>query len=255
METNNIDINLTILRQKNENFHSKWLFPIRMENTKEIKWVANIVECLGKFKKPIERTTWEHLLRQKTIRAQTPEEQQLLEQWWDKGWAETPQLPTITHWGNPILRIGLTGMGETLEVVYPTLTSAGANMKLDKRRILGLCTGKFPNPDPTMRLMMLRKSSDVRAVVKGEKQKPWTLFAANNTILGFFDTKQQMADFLGISPRSIDWAHQKHWNQLEDGKWVWLNQWGLVPISPADKALECDWRTRYAPEKQGEVRV
>lgn len=221
--------------------NSKWLFPIRMENSKGIEWVENIVAALGKFKAPITQATWEHCLRRGVISAATKEQQQLLWSWWTVGWQETPTLPA--SWGpNPVMRITHQALGKTLEMIYPTIHKALEALKCVRETLYDTAQGLCRNSmfDGEVRLMK-------QVAEKELPYPPWTLFAADNTIEGYFQNKCELAAYVGLHYSDIAKAHYNAWNRLSDGRWFWYEQWGIFPISPDDEVLGRNWREKYSP--------
>ena len=221
---------------------SKWLFPIRMENSKGIEWVDNIVVALGKFKAPITQTVWERCLRRGVIDAATPEQKQLLWDWWTVGWQEIPTLPA--SWGpNPIMRIVNQPLGQTLECIYPSMGKAEETLGVSHKVLKNISQNLQSNFlfDGEVRFMK-------QFAAKEFPPPPWTLFAADNTIVGMFQTKMEMANYLGVHYKVIDWAHNHSWNQLSSGRWFWCDRWGFFPISPNDEVLSGNWREKHSPD-------
>ena len=218
--------------------NNKWMFPIRMENSKQIETVDNIIEALAKFKAPITLATWTTVLRRGALRAQDPTHQPLLEKWWTEGWQYTPTLEHKQGVGTPILRIGEQVLGDTLEMVYPNLQTAAKELGLEPYRVKDIAQGVSPNTLFAGRLHLLRRLAE-----KELPQPQWTIFAADNTIQRQYFTLEEMSLGERISKRTLERAHQLNWNRLRDGRWIWYDGWGFIPISPDDEPLEPNWRT------------
>ena len=220
---------------------NKWLFPIRMENSKQIEWVDNIVVAIGKFKAPITQATWDNCLRRGVLRADTPEQTQLLRDWWTIGWKEIPTLPQ-SYGPNPTMQIANGTLGQTLETIYPTMTQAAEHLQCSTKTLKDIAQGICRNYlfDGEVRLMKQFAEKEL-------PYPPWTLFAADNTIEGYFPNRFEMANYLGIHYKVIDKAHYNKWNRLKDGRWFWYERWGFFPISPQDEILTGNWREKYSP--------
>jgi len=231
-----------------EKIESKWLFPVRMENSKSIEWVEDIVEAFSKFKAPITQATWEHCLRRGVVGAGTPEHNKLLREWWNTGWQEMPILPA--KWGGtPVMKITQQVLGQTLELIYPTIEKTCEALGCGFRAFRDIAQGIHPNRYFDGEVRPLRQIA-----AKELPYPPWTLFAADDTIIGYFQTKQEMADYLGIHHKIIDVAHNNNWNKLASGKWFWCERWGFMPISPDDEPLGSNWREKYSPDySPGEI--
>lgn len=244
MENTKYNIDLTEHRKRNPD--NEWYFPVRMENSKGIVWVDNVLIALSRFKAPITQATWTNCLRRGVIDAATPEETAKLHNWWTEGWKYTPPLPE--GWGSiPVARVAEQPLGKTLELVYPNLHTAAEAVQYDERALKRIMRHERANPWGNIELIPMR------AIPANEPNLPWTLFAADGTIEGQFKNRLKMAEYLNTSPRTIDWAHSHNWNELSSGRWFWCDHWGLRPITPQDEILEWDWRrTRwpnYTPDE------
>lgn len=225
---------------------NKWMFPVRIEGSTGIVWKDNIVEALGRMKKPIDETTWYKLLDKGIIAAETPEQQELLRQWWQYGWQETPQLPHKNSTSIPVLQIQESALGPTLHTVFGNSAMAAKELKVDRDVVLRISDGKPRANFNNFAYKLLRHHNKGSIVNAQERKQLWTHFAANNIILGSYPTKQAMANAIGVTGHIIDVAHKKNWNELPDGTWVWCDDWGIMPISPQDEPLGMKWRQKYA---------
>ena len=242
--TKKYNIDLTQYRESNPD--NEWYFPIRMENSKGIFWVKNIVEALSNFKKPITQIAWDNCLRRGMLDADTPSETHKLRQWWTEGWKHTPPLEASCG-AIPIMQVAEQPLGKTLEVVYPNLYSAAANFIQDKRTLR-----KFLQKQTTKQYLGV-ELIPLRTLEAAEPEiLPWTLFAADNTIEKHFASRTALAEYLHIRPKELNWLHAHCWNELANGRWFWHDQWGLIPISPKDEPLDCAWRETRLPNYSGE---
>ena len=237
-------MNLDQLREKNQDYDNKWLFPIRMENSHDIRWVANIVEALGKFNAPISRSQWATCLRRKSILAATDEENILLRQWWDKGWQEMEPLPLEKDKGTPVLQLATEVLGDTLEAIYPTLTIMGRHLKQNNRQVYETIHGA--RSDGIHWYKPLRQTRYV--LLEEHDANKWTIFTPNNIIAGRFRTKLEVAEFLGCTRKQVDVTIATPTHQFFSGYWIWKDDWGFNPITPKGIELPSSWRTDCAQE-------
>lgn len=235
---------VTLDRLRARNPDNKWFFPIRMENKTSIKWKANIVECFGSFRKPIDELSWAQLLRRGQIAAETPEEQKKLEQWWTIGWQEMPQLPLIKGLSNPVMRIRETMNGRNLDLVYPSLRSAERGEGMCKEHIEVLSLGVWTKITSDYQFALMRTHNRSKFMLRQENQLPWILFAPDNTILGEFRTKEELIAASGFTEYKVLDTQNNNWNELPNGKWFWNTKWDLMPITPHDEPLGKNWRER-----------
>ena len=226
--------------------NNKWLFPIRMAGKNFIETKENIVETLATFKRSIDEIGWNRLLAQGRVAAESPRDQELLRKWWAEGWKETPQLAAKKGIPNPVLRLRETMGGWDLDLVYPNLSSAAEGEGKTLQDIEVLSAGVQTKLSSPYKYVLMRQHSYATLQAREEAQLPWTLFAADNTILGHYRTQKDLANALGVHRRIIDLAHTRNWNRLNDGRWVWYEEWGIMPISPDDEPLGVYWRTKYA---------
>lgn len=229
---------LNSMRQKNP--ESIWLFPVRMENSSSIEWKPNLVEAIACFKKPITEATWKECVRRKLIAAETPEEQELLAQWWDKGWKETPQLPYIASYGNPMLCVRQNALGETLEKIYPTNSSAMEELGCNRKQLVHMCNGVEMPFARGIKIIPMREKTDFRIITQDKTR--WTLFSRNNTIITRTKTMAEMAKFLGVNQHFIVDIYRKRPAVFFNGDWLWYDEWGLIPTAPNGEVLPEDWR-------------
>lgn len=245
------NINIDYWREQNVQYNSEWLFPVRVEAKDRIQWYPNLTEAFAVMKKPLDRVAWENLLRQKRICAYDDADNTKLAAWWDIGWQQTPQLePKQSAHGNPILHIGVTPLGETLDLIYPNITTACANIGYSYGTLYRLCAGLRTSAKITGRLHSMRKINAMRLenAIAAAEHKPWTLFAPDNTILGHFRTREELAAATPYSWQQVNRAHLNNYNELPNGTWVWYERWDIMPISPQDEPLGLNWRTKYAPK-------
>lgn len=213
-----------------------------MENNSNIVWAKNIVEVFARMKKPIEESTWRNLLRQGILRAGNAEDQEKLEAWWDTGWKETPTLPNKAGVAKPIMKVRQSALGDTLAAVYPRAALLAAE-GIAESRVSAMCNGRrYPEYD--WYIIPLREITDGRYVGSRFSSLPWTLFAADHTIIGQYATQKEMCWNNGISIEDAYRAHKYNFNELADGRWFWMDDWGLLPITPQDEFLDFDWRTK-----------
>lgn len=234
------------LNEKNLPYNSKWLFPVRMENSSNIRWVSNIVEAFGKFNKPITRATWEHCLRTGLVAAETPEETQLLWQWWDKGWQETPILARESDKGTPILQFAAGALGDTLELIYPTLKLLQQILNMRRTQFHRVITNRETD---NIHWYKLLRVADLGEEIDSDRTK-WTVFTPDNTIAGRFRTKLEIADFLGCSRKQVDVTIATADHQFFGGYWLWKDEWGFNPITPKGIQLPASWRTDCLPKQE-----
>ena len=140
------------------------------------------------------------------------------------------------------MKITYQTLGQTLETIYPTIEKACVALGCHGDALKQIIQGTHPNRYFDGELRPLREIA-----AKELPYPPWTLFAADNTIEASFQTKQEMAEYLGVHYKVIDWAHTRNWNQLESGRWFWYDQWGFFPISPQDEVLGQNWREKHSP--------
>ena len=232
---------------------NEWLFPIRMENANKIEQVDNIVECFAQFKRPCGQGAWEHLLRQRLIDAYNEHDRNLLRQWWNEGWQYTPKLAYAPQKPIPVMRIGHGPLGDTLETVYPTLRSFCSEQGCHKETAIRAAEGKKDLFSPHWSIRLARETISAKAKLTLEpKELRWTLFAPDNTILGQYRTQADCVAQTDLTRGKIDAAHKRHMNRLSDGRWIWCDNWGIMPISPDDEPLGMNWRETYAPENRVE---
>lgn len=258
METNTSPYNVSIdyWREQNAPYKSEWLFPVRVAAKDRIQWYPNLTEAFAVMKRPLDYVGWQNLLRQKRICAYDQTDTEKLEAWWDIGWQQTPQLaPKRSRHANPILRIAASPLGETLELVYPSITIAREELNSQDYLIQKACSGMPVKLPFAGRLHSMREIATVALQELQENLLPWTLFAADNTILGHFRTREELAKATPYSWQQINRRHLNYYNELEDGTWVWYNQWDVMPISPRDEPLGMDWRTKYAPKTMPEGKI
>ena len=235
------------IRASYTHYECKWLFPVRMENNSKIEWVAHIYAALGKFKKPITQTMWETCLRTGRIAAYTPEEQDLLWKWWTEGWKETPQVAEHSASSPcPILQMAAGALGETLELIYPTIgefVSTFALTRHEREKLLHdievpRMAGKtFRSAYPTSEHKLVRK-----------EPYRWILFDPNNKPLKTFSTKAEMAAYLECGKKPIDVAIASTDHAFYTGFWIWKVDWGFIPISP--KGVELPHWEKDLPQEQ-----
>ena len=234
----NTTIDTTSLREKNPD--SPWLFPIRMENSARIEWKENIVEAISAFKAPITEATWISCVRRKLIAAETPEEQQRLEQWWSTGWRETPTLPNAATKPIPIMAVRQNALGETLEAIYPTNNIALKALGCHKKQLARMCNGEELPMNKGIKLIPMReKNVTVLGLVEGYK---WTLFAPDNTVIAQSKTLKNIAEYLQLTYRQTHYAYTRHNGIFSSGMWMWNDEHGLTPIAPDGNFLPEDWR-------------
>ena len=236
------------MEEQNE-WQNEWLFPVRMENGHNIEWKPNIVEVLAAFKKPVDQLSWDKLLRRGALSAGTPEDQAKLERWWIEGWKETPTLPPKRSASIPVLYLEEKWDGQHLALVYPSLTIAAEALGTYKRHIILSDTHNLTRETPNkLPVRLMRRHGLQNVYAREDIEWRWTIFAADNTIIGHFRTKQEAANFLGVTAYDLDRAHKYKWNEIDHGIWVWNEEWGLMPISPQDEPLGKNWREKYAPK-------
>ena len=233
------------LEKKNLPYNSKWLFPVRMENSRDIRWVSNIVEAFGKFNRPITRAIWERCLRTGNIAAETPEENKLLWEWWDKGWQEMPTLAKESDKGTPVLQFAATPLGDTLEVVYPTMKLLQKDLEMQRTQFYRVVTNR--ETDGIHWYQMLRQTS--APIELDNDRTKWTVFTPDNIIAGRFRTKLEMAEFLGCSRKQVDVTIATDDHQFYGGYWLWKDDWGFTPITPKGEQLPVTWRTDCLPKQ------
>ena len=221
----------------------KWTFPIRMESKRDITIVPNIAECISRFKKPVDQLAWEHLLRTKRIAAKLPEDQPKLDRWWAEGWQNITPLPQQHSAPIPVLRLRNTMTGWDMDLVYPNLRSAAEGEQIAYKSFMHL-TSELLKPHSERKFILLRQHNNSNILLLEDNFYKWTLFAADNTVLGHYPSKRELASAMRTSIRSLDTAHTNHWNRLPDGKWFWSMDWGFVPISPDDEPIGRNWRDR-----------
>lgn len=248
METQTSTVDLSEMRRENQD--SPWLFPVRMENSSKIEWKPNIIEAFSSFKKPIDAIIWDKLLRQKSISAATEQEQKMLERWWIDGWKETPQIKRKHTTATPILRLRDSLTGWDPYILYPTISIAAKDIKLTPYVLKMLCLGLDTEVQYADKLIAFKELTNAQAQdrqrVKDALGPRWTLFAADNTILGRFNFIGELAAAAQVEDYNLRKYHNENWNELPDGRWFWNNLWGSRPISPRDEVLGKDWQNCYA---------
>ena len=196
---------------------------------------------MGRFKMPITQSIWENCLRRGILRAATPEQNTILRQWWTQGWSEMPIFPM--SWGcNPVMHITNQTIGQTLDAVYPSITKASEVFGCEADIVKSIAAKQRPNILFAGELRLMKQIAE-----KELPYPPWTLFAADNTIQAYFNSKQELADYLQISTKTLDWIHSHAWNELSGGRWFWFERWGFFPISPRDEVLGTNWREEHSP--------
>lgn len=234
------------LREKNIPYDNRWLFPVRMENSREIRWVANIVEAFGKFNAPITQSQWTTCLRRKSISAATDEENILLRQWWTKGWQEMDRLPLEKDKGTPVLQLATEVLGDTLEVIYPTLAIMGKCLKQNRRQTYETIMGTISDGIHWYKpLRQIHYTS-----LEERDQNKWTVFTPNNLIAGRFRTKLEIADFLGCTRKQVDVTIATPQHQFFGGYWLWKDDWGFNPITPQGIELPPSWQIDCAQKQE-----
>lgn len=243
------------LRQKNAKYNSKWLFPVHIAAKNGTGWEENIILALGKLRRPIDEIAWNKLLAADIIAAEGPEKE-LLQRWWTGGWKETPQIEGSAAKSTPILRTKYTGLGEELDIVYPNITIAAKELKCHTEIIYQYCSIPEQCVLPFDGKLYAAKSlNSLRTESRKEKRRPWTLFDANNTIVGHFANCSELAASIGTNRHQIEIAHRDRYNYIGGGLWVWYEEWGLMPISPNDEPLGKNWRTKCAPKNAVEGKI
>lgn len=248
IETTNEHIDLQRFREDNAKLPpSPYWFPIRMETNKLVRWVPNIVEAIASFKRPIDQQAWETLLRLEKLTAETPEENDLLRSFWNGGgWKTLPQLP-YSGKSNPVCRISENALGETLEVIYPSINSAFEHLEDEKapsyilnfkKQMLGL----YPYTlDYIYRpLRAIEKPAQDRR--EGYLRDKWVLFDTNDRIVGFYHSAKEVGAACGYTARQVTYAHANRYNTLLNGMWVWNIEWGPIPHTPEGNPLPENWR-------------
>lgn len=231
-------MDLDKLREKNIKYNSKWLFPVRMESSVDVRWTANIVEALGRFKTPVTQTIWDTCLRRNSIAAATPEENLLLRQWWSKGWREIPILSFERDKGTPILQIETKALGDTLELIYPNILSFQRQCNKAPRYLYNILNNIIT--DNVHWYKPLRKIQNTALEEKDSNK--WTLFTPDNIIAGRFRTKLDIAAFLGCTRKEVDVTIASPQHQFFGGYWLWKDDWGFNPITPQGIELPSSWR-------------
>lgn len=226
--------NLRLMRMKNQKYNNQWMFPVRMENSLGIEWVDDIVCALSKFKKPITETTWRQVLDRGILAAETPEENQMLRDWWYSGWDQLPLLKPRA--GTPICEINKGPMGDTLSLVYPTIRSFNEIHHLSERDGFIYLTGTYADK----RYLPLREMHYTKVEMSNEPV--WTLFTPDNKVVRHFVTKKEMADYLQCNRKQVDVVIESWDHRFLSGYWIWKDDWGLTPIAPNGSLLPSNWR-------------
>ena len=228
------------LREETKNLNSKWMFPVRMENSGSIVWVESIVEALSKFKAPVTESIWRNLIEKGYIAAELVEEQERLKQWWEQGWYDMPPMESKNHHGTPICEIKQTPMGDTLHMIYPSFTMWSREKGYKDYGTAYRALVKLLKTAPIY-YKPLKKLRFGRAV---EKEKHWILFAPDNTIIEQFNTKKEIREYLNCTITDLDRWIATPGHQMLNGCWIWKNDWGLIPVAPNGEALPSDWRQK-----------
>ena len=252
------NFNIDFWRSKNTKYNSQWLFPIRVAAKDRIQWYSNIVEMAAALQKPLYYDGWQSLLRQNRIQAYDDTDNRLLAQWWEEGWQHTPRLAAEDRSRrNPIFHIGDGPLGETLEVIYPSIDHAAAATNLTETTIRKSCIGAPTRVAVEGRFWCGYDLSTSQVEHWKYDKRAWTLFAPDNTILGHYHNREELAQDTPYSWQYVWRQHLNNYNELENGMWVWNDNWGIMPISPKDEPLGLDWRTKYArkddPQSTGDL--
>lgn len=246
METNTLtNSRLAAQRAKYAHLGSKWLFPVRMENSSRIEWVDTIYHALGKFKAPITQTMWDTCLRTGRIVAATPEEQNLLQRWWTEGWAETPQLEErATSVPCPILQVGHSALGETLELIFPSITHFTEHWGLN-RRLTQKALHNIPVPQIADKSFKTAFPTATDRIATKEPYR-WILFDPDDNPVRTFTKKTEIVDYLQCGRKLVDVTVVSPSHAFSTGYWLWKTDWGLVPTSP--KGVELPHWEKQLPQ-------
>lgn len=224
-----------------------WLFAVRMDGKHQIEWVENIVECFAAFRRPIDAIAWDKLLNSGAISASTPEQNNMLRQWWKEGWKNTPIAAKKPGVNVPVLRLRETMSGWEPDILYPSLGSAAKDNNTTVENLGILNNGVRTKLTSPYKFIFYRETQRGDIEARKEKELPWTLFGADNIIQGHYRTKKELAAAVGATDKILDLVHKDHWNKLPDGRWIWHDEWDIMPISPNDEPLGVHWRETQKP--------
>ena len=217
-----------------------WNFPVRVETSKGIVWYNNLTEVLTTLKSPLDELAWNRLTSTGLIAAKG-DNNHLLANWWKEGWEDFSLFPQPCTRGKPVLQIKTTKFGKQLDKVFGSLRMMQREYHLRNDQVYDLLRRKRFLED--YEFVPLYKNSYTE-----DDYYPWTLFSADNKIIGQYKTKTEMTRRTGYSIAQINYVHEMYFNEFDNGEWVWHDEWGLLPISPRDEVLPVDWRESCKPD-------